>query len=453
MRGGLIDLFPMGSPVPYRVDLFDDEIDSIRTFDPDIAAQPLPGARGAPAARPRVPARRGRAHRLPRALAREVRGRPDQARASTRTSAPASPPPASSTTCRCSSSRPATLFDYLGADAALVLHGEVDEALERFWTDTRERHRFLQHDPERPMLPPEELFLRAEDFFALTQPHATLALRGGDGAVDWARPLPDRRRRPRRARAAGARCSGTSTRTPHRVLLVAESAGRRESLLELLRDHRIERAQRRPRWPSSRPATSRLAIAAAPLAAGFVWHEPTTARRSSSSPRPSSSPPRRSARRRRKQEQVSNVDALIKDLSELKIGDPVVHDKHGIGRYLGLITMDLGRRRPTEFLHLEYADKATLYVPVAQLHLIAATPASAPTRRRCTSSARGQWEKAKRKAAEQVRDTAAELLNLYARRAAREGHAFRFTAARLRGLRRRLRLRGDARPAAPRSTR
>ena len=134
------------------------------------------------------------------------------------------------------------------------------------------------------------------------------------------------------------------------------------------------------------------------------------------------------ARRRRRQEQTSDVNALIKDLSELKVGDPVVHVNHGIGRYLGLTTIALGgdEDEAGEFLQLEYADKATLYVPVAQLHLIARYTGVSAEEAPLHRLGSGQWDKARRKAAEQVRDTAAELLNLYARRAAREGFAFRF---------------------------
>ncbi|MGZ5275787.1 MAG: transcription-repair coupling factor, partial [Caldimonas sp.] len=133
-------------------------------------------------------------------------------------------------------------------------------------------------------------------------------------------------------------------------------------------------------------------------------------------------------RRRRRQEPTSDVNALIKDLSELKVGDPVVHVNHGIGRYLGLTTLALGGpdEEAAEYLHLEYAEKATLYVPVAQLHLIARYTGVSAEEAPLHRLGSGQWEKARRKAAEQVRDTAAELLNLYARRAAREGFAFRF---------------------------
>ena len=301
----------------------------------------------------------------------------------------------------------------------LVLHGEVDEALERFWTDTRERHRFLQHDPERPMLPPEEIFLKPDEFFTRTQAHATLSLRGKD-PTDWARPLPDVSV-DRGATEPLAALEQHLDKTPHRVLLVGESEGRRESLLDLLRDHKIS-------VPSVATLAEfiagdeKVAIASAPLAEGFHWHEPdsgvsvqfiTETELFATTPQ---------ARKRRKQEQVSNVDALIKDLSELKVGDPVVHLNHGIGRYQGLKNIDLGEGA-SEFLHLEYADKATLYVPVAQLHLISRYTGVSAEEAPLHRLGSGQWEKARRKAAEQVRDTAAELLNLYARRAAREGFA------------------------------
>ena len=127
------------------------------------------------------------------------------------------------------------------------------------------------------------------------------------------------------------------------------------------------------------------------------------------------------------------MEALVKDLSELNVGDPVVHSAHGIGRYRGLVNLDLGKLQANgepelqEFLHLEYADKATLYVPVSQLHLISRYTGVSADEAPLHRLGSPQWDKAKRKAAEQIRDSAAELLNIYARRAAREGHAFRYS--------------------------
>ncbi|HEU6455625.1 MAG TPA: transcription-repair coupling factor, partial [Roseateles sp.] len=212
--------------------------------------------------------------------------------------------------------------------------------------------------------------------------------------------------------------------TPHRVLLLAESEGRRESLLEQLRDHKIDPPSVKDLdefWEGG----EKYAITAAPLAAGFFWNDPQRPVQLITETELFATTP--TTRRRRKQEQVSDVNALIKDLSELKVGDPVVHINHGIGRYQGLVNIDLGDGEKSEFLHLEYADKATLYVPVAQLHLIGRYTGVSPEEAPLHKLGSGQWEKAKRKAAEQVRDTAAELLNLYARRAAREGHAFRYS--------------------------
>jgi transcription-repair coupling factor (superfamily II helicase) len=425
VRGGLIDLFPMGSAVPYRVDLFGDEVDSIRTFDPDTqrSLYPVPEVRLLPGRE--FPMDEDARTRFRARWREKMEGDPSKVRLYKDIGTGLASggieyylPLFFDAT--------ATIFDYLGGvdqeSATLVLHGEIDEALHKFWTDTRERHRFLQADRERPILPPEDLFLKPEDFFALCNRHAQLALRGTE-EVAWARALPDLSV-DRGAPEPLQRLKAQVATTQYRVLIVAETEGRRESLLELLRDSKIE--------PPSvatlaefQGGDEHFAIAVAPLAQGFFWFEPddgvaiqfvTETELFATAP---------TARRRRKQEPVSDVNALIRDLSELKVGDPVVHANHGIGRYVGLKNIDLGDGS-SEFLHLEYADKATLYVPVAQLHLIARYTGVSADEAPLHRLGSGQWDKARRKAAEQVRDTAAELLNLYARRAAREGFAFRF---------------------------
>ena len=431
VRGGLIDLFPMGSPVPYRVDLFGDEVDSIRTFDPDSqrSLYPVPEVR-------LLPGREFPMDEAARTAARarwreQLEGDPTKVRLYKDLSTGIA-------TAGIEYYLPlffddtATIFDYLGPQAGLALQGEVDNALQRFWVDTSERYRFLQHDRERPVLPPEKLFLKAEEFFALVGGHATLSLRGtvpiADQTSHWARALPDLSV-DRGAPEPLKKLQDHLAATKHRVLIMAESAGRRESLLELLRDHRID-------LPSVasleefNAGNERHAIAVAPLAQGFTWFNDApdaaaaTAIEFITETELFSTAP--TARRRRKQEQASDVNALIKDLAELKVGDPVVHVNHGIGRYVGLRHIDLGDG-DSEFLHLEYADQATLYVPVAQLHLISRYTGVSSDEAPLHRLGSGQWEKAKRKAAEQVRDTAAELLNLYARRALREGYAFRFS--------------------------
>ncbi|MFZ9286522.1 MAG: CarD family transcriptional regulator, partial [Burkholderiaceae bacterium] len=433
VRGGLIDLYPMGSAVPYRVDLFDDEIDSIRTFDPDSqrSLYPVPEVRLLPGREfPMDEAARARFRSRWREL---LEGDPTRSRIYKDIGHGVA-------TAGIEYYLPlffedtATVFDYLGSQACVVLHGEIETAFQRFWQDTRERYRLVQGAPDQPALPPESLFLSSEDFYTRAKAYAQLALRpakavGTSGAPDTEpsvqaaalpAPLPDVSVQ-RGGEEPLQKFKHHLATTARRVLILAESPGRRESLLDFLRASQIE--------PTACESLSQflqgrepLGIATAALAEGFAWPEGgvdlvTETELFAATP---------AARRKgKRQEQVSDVEALIKDLSELQVGDPVVHSAHGIGRYRGLVSMDLGQG-PGEFLHLEYADAAVLYVPVAQLHLISrytgVSAAEAPLHRLGS----GQWEKARRKAAEQVRDAAAELLNIYARRAARQGHAFAY---------------------------
>ncbi|MBL8319368.1 MAG: transcription-repair coupling factor [Burkholderiaceae bacterium] len=421
VRGSLIDLFPMGSAVPYRVDLFDSEIDSIRTFDPDTqrSLYPVPELRLLP----------GREFPLDdaartafRARWRErLEGDPTRSRIY-KDIAVGLAGAGIEYYLPLFFDETGSILDHAGADATVVLHGAVDEALDRFWTDTRERHRFLQHDPERPILPPEAIFQRVDEFFARAARHGVLTLRGSDAPTPWAATVPDVS-----AERGSPEPLGLLQRyldsTTDRVLFVGESEGRRESLIELLRDHHI--AVPSVATLAEFDATDeRAAIVATPLARGFIWRREGAAAIAfiTESELFAAAP---GLRRRRRQEAVSDVEALIKDLSELAIGDPVVHANHGIGRYRGLVHLDLGEG-PSEFLHLVYADDATLYVPVSQLHLISRYTGVSADEAPLHKLGSGQWDKARRKAAEQVRDTAAELLELYARRAAREGHAHRY---------------------------
>ncbi|MBL0419463.1 transcription-repair coupling factor [Ramlibacter sp. AW1] len=426
VRGGLIDLFPMGSPVPYRVDLFDDEIDSIRTFDPDTqrSLYPVPEVRLLPGREfPMDDAARARFRSRWREL---LEGDPTKSRIYKDIGNGVA-------TAGIEYYLPlffedtATVFDYLGESATMVLHGDLEPSFQRFWQDTRDRYRLMQGDPERPVLPPESLFLSSEQFYSRANDYPQLGLKAGSRAEgdltahpEFA-PLPDLSVA-RGAEEPLARLKQHLQAGRHRVLVLAESDGRRESLLDFLRASQVSP----PAFDSLaefEASDEPLGIATAPLTQGFGWTEPAIDFVTETELFAAGA----TVRRRRKQEQVSDVEALIKDLSELNIGDPVVHAQHGIGRYRGLIHMDLGQGN-TEMLHLEYADKATLYVPVSQLHQISRYTGVSADEAPLHKLGSGQWDKARRKAAEQVRDTAAELLNIYARRAAREGHAFRFSA-------------------------
>ncbi len=436
VRGGLIDLFPMGSQVPFRVDLFDNEIDSIRTFDPDSqrSLYPVPEVRLLPGREfPMDEPARAKFRSRWREL---LEGDPTKSRIYKDMGAGVA-------TAGIEYYLPlffedtATVFDYLGEAATVVLHGDLEASFARFWQDTKDRYRIVQTDPERPALPPDALFLSSEQFYAQSNRYAQLALRPAAADAQEATAFAELAPMPMVAAQRGADDPLLALKAHmaqakgqgQRVLVLAESTGRQSSLLDFLHASHLSP----PAFDTLEEfiaSDEALGIATSQLNTGFRWLERgvdlvTETELFATGP---------STRRRKKQEQVSDVEALIKDLSELKVGDPVVHSSHGIGRYLGLVNMDLGQLdaqgepAKQEFLQLEYADKATLYVPVSQLQLISRYTGVSAEEAPLHRLGSGQWEKAKRKAAEQVRDAAAELLNIYARRALREGHAFRYSA-------------------------
>ncbi len=425
VRGGLIDLFPMGSVMPYRVDLFDDVIDSIRSFDPDSqrSLYPVPELRLLP----------GRefpldepAQGMFRSRWRELlEGDPTKSRIYKEMGNGIA-------TAGIEYYLPlffentATVFDYLGESATLVLHGDLEAPLQQFWKDTTDRYRILRNDPDRPALAPEHLFLQTDAFYAETKKYAALALKGDSPST-----LPSLAAN-RAADEPLANLKAHLLSSPHRVLLLAESIGRRESLLDFLRASHISPVgfESLEEFIAS---DEKVGITTAALYTGFAWNEQSIDFVTETELFASSPTLRRG---KRGQEKTTDLDALIKDLAELNIGDPVVHASHGIGRYHGLVHLDLGQattdkddpNNKQEFLHLEYANEAVLYVPVAALHLISRYTGVSPDEAPLHRLGSDQWNKAKRKAAQQVRDSAAELLNIYARRAAREGFAFRFQA-------------------------
>ncbi|WP_213780906.1 transcription-repair coupling factor [Caballeronia sp. dw_276] len=415
VRGSLLDLFPMGSPLPYRIDLFDDQVDSIRAFDPDTQrslypvrdVRLLPG-REFPFDEPARTAFRSRW--------REV-FEGDPSRSSIYKDIGNGVPAAGiEYSLPLFFDETATLFHYLPENAQLAFVGDMDAAIKRFTNDTKQRYNFLSHDRERPLLEPKRLFLSDDDFFSFAKPFAQIKFppspEGG-----WAVPLPGLAV-DRHAEDPLLALRHYLEQTPNRVLLATESAGRRETIQQLLADNGLRGAidDTFQQWLTG---DARFSLGVAPLANGFVL--PGEGISIVTETELYGQLTRRAGRRR--QEQASNVDSMVRDLSELKIGDPVVHTQHGIGRYMGLVSMDLGEGE-TEFLHLQYQNETKLYVPVAQLHVISRYSGADPDTAPLHTLGSGQWDKAKRKAAQQIRDTAAELLNLYARRALRQGHAF-----------------------------
>ncbi len=414
IRGGLIDLFPMGSALPYRLDLFDDELESLKTFDVDSQRTLYPVAEVR-----LLPARefpldeRGRT-RFRQRFREIFEGDPARSRVYKDVSNGIA-------TAGIESWLPlffdqtATLFDYLPPETVLCLHGNVADAVRAFWHEAQSRHTMLSGDPSLPLLPPADLFLAEDAFFVAAKPYARLNLTTGEnGLVRRLPPLAV----DRRADDPLRRLKGFLADFAGRVLIIAESPGRRETLAGLLGEYGLH-PDAGLGLADFLASHSRLTLAMAPLHDGFVLEQlalVTEAELYADSP---------SRRARQRAARRASLDNWLRDLSELTIGAPVVHEQHGIARYLGLVHLDLGEG-DTEFLALEYANDAKLYVPVSQLHVISRYSGVDPDAAPLHTLGSPQWEKARRRAALQARDTAAELLALYALRAARRGEACEF---------------------------
>jgi transcription-repair coupling factor (superfamily II helicase) len=423
VRGALIDLFPMGSKLPYRIDLFDDEIETLRTFEPDTqrSIDKVDSVRLLPAKE--FPLQKEAVTRF-KARFRE-RFDVDFRRSPIFQDLNSGITPAGiEYYIPLFFEETSTLFDYLPQDTQVFSLPGIEAAAETFWKDVRNRYEERRVDPERPLLPPAELFLPVDDCFARLKSWPRVVVSQDDVETGvgrerfQAQALPDLAIEAKASQPLAA-LSGFLSEFPGRVLFTAESAGRREVLLELL-----ERLKLRPKtldsWQEFVDSKERLAITIAPLDEGLVLDQPALALVAES---PLFGQRVMQRRRRDKRADSHASDAVIKNLAELREGAPVVHIDHGVGRYLGLATLEV-ENQVAEFLMLAYAEDAKLYVPVTNLHLIARYTGSddelAPLHRLGSEA----WQKAKRKAAEQVRDVAAELLDIYARRAAREGYAF-----------------------------
>jgi len=409
VRGGLIDLFPMGSALPYRIDLFDEEIESIRTFDVDTqrSLYPVSEIRLLPA---REFPLDEQGISLFRQNYREVfEGDPSKSRIYKDISKGVASggiewylPLFFSQT--------ANLLDYLPKQSVLCMHGTPQRAAEQFWQDAQSRYRLLAYDAERPIMAPEHLLIKTDDFFkachALTRLQTSIELDSKLPALEIER----------RADQPLHRLKDYIQSYSGRILLVAESLGRRETISQLLDSQQIAH-QNCDDWQQFIQADARVMLGVGTLHQGFVGKKIaviTEAELYANTVR---------QQRRRNKEKKRSTEGMLKDLSELSEHDPVVHEQHGVGRYRGLINLDVGEGE-TEFLVLEYAGSDKLYVPVSQLFLISRYSGGPAESAPLHTLGSGHWEKAKKKALKQIRDTAAELLNLYAQRAARRGHAF-----------------------------
>ncbi|MBK6377319.1 MAG: transcription-repair coupling factor [Xanthomonadales bacterium] len=425
VRGAIVDIYPTGSGVPYRIELFDEEVDSIRTFDPETqrSASKVDHVRLLPARefplteetakdfrnalRERFPidprrcplyqdikegtAPAGIEYYLPMFFAQSLYGATE------------------------------TLFDYLADGALFVVCDGALDAAEQFSRQTHERHEQRAHDIERPILPVSELYLSPEQLRERLNQQLRIdlvAAGSDDRAVNLGtQPVPSVPIN-RKDETPVAELQRFVASYPGRVLIATESAGRREALIEQIGAAGMALATVAS-WREFVDADPpvRFAITVAALEQGFAVVKPAisvlTERELLGE---------RAQQSRRRKRVARDPEAVIRDLTELAIGAPIVHVDHGVGRYQGLLKLDVGGA-DGEFLAIEYAKGDKLYVPVAQLHLVSRYSGTAPELAPLHSLGGEAWDRAKRRAAEKVRDVAAELLAIYAQREARAGTA------------------------------
>ena len=425
VRGAIVDIYPTGSGVPYRIELFDEEVDSIRTFDPETqrSASKVDQVRLLPARefplteetakdfrnalRERFPidprrcplyqdikegtAPAGIEYYLPMFFAQSLYGATE------------------------------TLFDYLADGALFVVCDGALDAAGQFSRQTHERYEQRAHDIERPILPVSELYLSTEQLRERLNQQLRidlLAAGSDERAIDLGtQPVPSVPIN-RKDETPVAELQRFVTSYPGRVLIATESAGRREALIEQIVGAGMPLATVAS-WREFVDADPpvRFAIIVAALEQGFAIVKPAisvlTERELLGE---------RAQQSRRRKRVARDPEAVIRDLTELAIGAPIVHVDHGVGRYQGLLKLDVGGA-DGEFLAIEYAKGDKLYVPVAQLHLVSRYSGTAPELAPLHSLGGEAWDRAKRRAAEKVRDVAAELLAIYAQREARPGTA------------------------------
>ncbi|MCH8530478.1 MAG: transcription-repair coupling factor [Saccharospirillum sp.] len=423
VRGAILDIFPMGAEQPIRVDLFDDEIESLRWFNPDTQRS------------------EGKLEQITLLPAREV----PLTETGIRQFRQAFREQFDVDFNRCTVYQDVsegiatsgieyflplfydhtdTFWDYL-PQATLVLNfSELEQQLNHFWQEVEDRYENRRHDITAPVLPPKALFTPADEVFTRLKAFARIVLHQAErpnraGQTNLPLQAPEDYPVDHRAQEPLNRLECFLKETSLRVLFCAESMGRREAIRDLLARIRIapEAVTDINEFMAS---TTRLGLTVAPVSQGLVNEADGFALISESQLYGDYVTQQR---RRRTERSQDNTDQIIKNLTELSIGSPVVHLDHGIGRYLGLETLEVDGQAQ-EFLKLDYAEGSKLFVPVSNLHLISRYSGADPEAIALHKLGNDRWSKTKRKAAEKVRDTAAELLNLYAQREAQQGHSF-----------------------------
>ena len=418
VRGSIVDLFPMGSKAPFRIELFDEEIESIRTFDPETQRSlelckeiQLFPAREFPFTDESIKYfRQSFRDAFPEVSPKNVLYS-DVSKGIT--------PSGIEYYLPLFVEKTATLFDYLPQTAVLVMTESHQAVAKSFFNEAEDRFQQRKYNVDRPLLAPEKLFLSAAELAERMSAFGRITLDySADAGPDaHCRDLPDLvidNKAPEPAQKLSRFISGFNGK----ILFAAESPGRREALIERLKHYKIP-VKPVESWREFLENEISPAITVAPHDHGVLLERPALALITESQ----LSGEKIQQRRRRRKSSAKELENIVNNLSELTIGAPVVHQEHGVGRYLGLVTLKVGGI-DAEFLALEYAGGDKLYVPVASLHVIGRYTGVSPENAPLHKLGSDQWTKAKKKAIARIRDVAAELLEIQAKRAVQKGHAF-----------------------------
>ncbi len=422
VRGAILDVFPMGSQWPYRIELFDDEVETIRTFDPEtqrsvdkMDAISLLPAHEFPLDKDAI---RGFRDRWYENFPNAPRDNPVFQDVSQGIA-----PPGIEYYLPLFFEETATLFQYLPDDTLVLTGAQLQQAGEHFWRDVQSRYEERRHDIRNPILPPPSLFLRVEEVFQALKNYPRVELSRENLPQQAAtenlaiQQLPDIAVDSRLADPL-IRLKTFQNESGKRILVCADTSGRREVLRDLFREYRLT-LEDSANWDDFLQGDAPYMVTVAALEEGFALNEPNIALVTE----PQLFGTKVLQRRRRSSRKHDSTAQIINNLSEVRIGSPVVHQDHGVGRYQGLQTIEVDGQK-AEFLTLQYADGAKLYVPVSNLHMISRYSGLDEELAPLHKLGSDKWSQAKQKAAEKIRDTAAELLDIYARRDAEKGYAY-----------------------------
>ena len=423
VRGALLDLFPMGSAVPFRLDFFDDEIDSIRTFDVDtqrtldeinsinlLPAHEFPtDDKGIEFFRAQFRETFGEIRRDPEHIYQQISK-------GTLISGIEYWQPLFF-------SEMATLFDYLPEQTLFVDMENNQMQGERFYQDAKQRYEQRKVDPMRPLLPPEKLWLNVDEVNRRLKSYPRITFKAEKVRSSVRQKnlpvaaLPEVTIQSQQKEPLG-QLRQFIEHFKGNVLFSVETEGRRETLLDLLSPLKLKPKQIQS---LEQAENEKFSLLVSSLEQGFIIEQSLPVAIIGEA----NLLGERVQQRSRDKRKTINPDTLVRNLAELKIGQPVVHLDHGVGRYGGLVTLDTGGIK-AEYLLLNYANESKLYVPVTSLHLISryvgGSDESAPLHKLGNEA----WAKSRQKAAEKIRDVAAELLDVYAQREAKKGFAFKY---------------------------